>query len=119
MKLIYLATPYSHDDPRVRTYRFDVASRVAAHLVKNQVLVYSPITIGHVLWMYENELPTDEKFWREYNYRMMLSCNELWILQLEGWHKSKGVKEEIRMANELELRVRYIPIVERKEDARI
>lgn len=46
MKKIYLATPYSHKDDKVRRERFDAVNIVAARLMRQGFLVFSPI-IAH------------------------------------------------------------------------
>jgi hypothetical protein len=46
-KIIYLGSPYTHPDPKVREERFEKATRAAAHLVEKGHIVYSPITMTH------------------------------------------------------------------------
>ncbi len=45
--MIYLATPYSHDDPNIRAHRFTVANRVASKLMRDGRMVFSSISHTH------------------------------------------------------------------------
>jgi len=47
--MIYLATPYSHDDPEVMEERFALVTATAAQLMLAGYVVYSPITHGHAV----------------------------------------------------------------------
>lgn len=42
-------------------------------------------------------------FWRRYDRAMLERCDELVVLQLDGWEESIGVKAEIAIAKELNL----------------
>lgn len=44
---IYLATPYSHPDPKVREWRFENINSFAADLMKCGHVVFSPISHSH------------------------------------------------------------------------
>jgi hypothetical protein len=41
--MIYLASPFTHDDPAVRQQRFEAACRAAAILISQGKTVFSPI----------------------------------------------------------------------------
>jgi len=56
--MIYLACPYSHPDSNVREYRFKMANRAAAKLMRDGHIVYSPISHTHPIAM-EGDLPLD------------------------------------------------------------
>jgi hypothetical protein len=49
--VIYLACPYTDPDPAVRKARFDIATAVAADLIRGGRIVYSPITMTHPIDM--------------------------------------------------------------------
>lgn len=48
--MIYLASPYSHPEPRIKEARF----RAAAQLFKRGHLVFCPIAMSHPLAVYGN-----------------------------------------------------------------
>lgn len=109
-KLIYLATPYNHPDPAVREERFNLACLAAATLMQNGVHLFCPIAHTHPIALQGN-LPCDWDYWQEYDRLMLNSCTELWIVQMDGWDQSEGIKGEIKIARELNKRVFYLDSV--------
>lgn len=107
MTLIYLASPYSHPDPAVREGRFHEACKMAAVLMREGYLVFSPIAHSHPLaagW----GLPLVFDYWEAFDRRMIAACDELHVLQLPGWQESTGVQAEMEIAFELGKPVIYI-----------
>ena len=102
--IIYVASPYSHESPFVREDRFRAVEQFTAKLIKTGVKAFSPIAAFHHM-VRQFALPTDAKYWSEFNYHFLKNSDRLYILQLEGWDTSKGVQMEIEWAREL-----YIPI---------
>lgn len=110
--MIYLAQPYTDPNPSVREKRYDAAVRVVADYTKLGFLVYSPICMYHNVAL-RHKLPVDFSFWRQLNFDALARCYEIWILPLEGWEKSLGLKAEIREAARLNIPATYL-----EEDAR-
>lgn len=107
--MIYLASPYSHDNASVRVGRFKAVCRHAARLMSEGQVVFSPIAHTHPLSVYGN-LPTDWKFWEKYDTEIIRLCEKVVVLKLKGWEKSVGVQAEIRIAERLEIPVEYINV---------
>ena len=107
MKKIYLACPYSHKDPTVKQARFEAVNKVAARLMAEGYMVFSPISHTHPIAL-AGELPGDWKFWEAYDRTFLEWADELWVLELDGWGYSIGVQSEIGIAKELKKPVRYI-----------
>lgn len=97
--MIYLVSPYSHPDSAVREKRFCEACRAAATLLSAGHAVFSPIAHSHPL--VTHGLPTDWAFWEQWGRNMLTRCDEVVVLQLDGWIDSVGVRAEIEMAREL------------------
>jgi len=97
--MIYLASPYSHPDLAVRQQRFDAACRAAAALLLAGHAVYSPIVYGHPL--VQHGLPVDWSFWQRWGRELLTRCDEVIVLQLDGWIDSVGVQAEIALARTL------------------
>lgn len=97
--MIYLASPYSHPDVRVRERRFRQACRAAAALLRAGHAVFSPIAHSHPL--VEHGLPIHWLFWERWGRELLTRCDEVVVLQLDGWIDSVGVRAEIEMAREL------------------
>lgn len=105
--MIYLATPYSHPDPAVQKDRFHKVTIVAARLMEAGNHVFSPITHCHPIAVV-GQLPTDWKYWEEYDTKILSICTELMVLRLPGWEDSTGVANEITIAQTLNIPVSYI-----------
>jgi len=105
--MIYLASPYSHPLSSVREDRFKRVSIVAARLLKEGKIVYSPIAHTHPIAVY-GELPNGWEFWEKIDRAFMQRCDSLVVVKMPGWEISRGVLAEIRMAHELGLMVEYI-----------
>lgn len=106
-KLIYLATPYNHPDPAVRELRFVLACSIAGHLMRDRVYLFCPIAHTHPIALQGN-LPYGWDYWQEYDRLMLAACDELWIVQMDGWERSEGIKGEIEIAKGLGKRVFYL-----------
>jgi len=104
-KLVYLASPYSHDLPSVREARFGYACEKAAELMRDGVFVLSPIAHTHPIAL--NGLPKGWEFWEQYDRRLLAACDEVMVLRLAGWETSKGVQAEIKIALETGMPVTY------------
>jgi hypothetical protein len=90
--LVYLASPYSHDDPAVMEKRFDQVCRHAAHLTRTGWVVYSPIAHTHPIA--QHGLPTGWDFWEKYDREFLDRCSGMVVLRLDGWLASVGVRAE-------------------------
>jgi len=103
----YLASPYSDPDPAVRLQRFEAVCKAAATLMRHGVYVFSPIAHTHSIAM-AGELPLGWDFWERYDREMIAACDEVLVLCLEGYNKSRGVQAEIAIAEELDIPVRFL-----------
>ena len=104
--MIYLASPYSDSDPEVREQRFEKVCQAAAGLVRAGHIVFSPIAHGHSISKFG--LPTGWKDWEKSDRAFLVRCDEVAVLTLDGWDESEGVREEIRIAKEIEKPVQYV-----------
>lgn len=100
MKLIYLASPYSHPDPKVVEQRYLAAVEKAAELIKAGFMVFSPIAHTHPIAV-RHKLPGEFDYWEAYDRRMISHCDLLYILTIPGWRESRGVQAEIQIARDL------------------
>jgi hypothetical protein len=92
--MIYLASPYSHPLQEVVEKRHEEAMAYTHYLLERKRWVYSPIVHCHELAK-RHSLPTDFEYWKRYNYHALARCDELYVLGIEGWRESKGVRAEI------------------------
>jgi hypothetical protein len=111
-QLIYLASPYSHADTRIRDGRFHAVCHAAARLMREGHLIFSPIAHCHPIAM-SGQMPTSYDYWHRYNHAQCEAAAELWVLCLSGWDASAGVKGEIAYMEQLGRPVKYIePMLE-------
>jgi sugar phosphate isomerase/epimerase len=107
MSYIYLASPYSHQDPAVREARWRAVCAVAARLMGAGLYVYSPIAHTHPI-AEAGDLPKGWDYWQGFDRAMLAHAKELWVVTMEGWDQSAGVKAEVEIAQELGLPVSHI-----------
>ena len=105
MSLIYLAQPYTGTEEEMN-YRYEMACKVTARLIMEGLFVFSPISHGHGPARFG--LPKEFSYWEDYCELMIPKCNEIYLLTLDGWHKSVGVKAELQLAEQLGISVRTI-----------
>lgn len=109
-KIIYLACPYTHPDPVIRRARFEIATIVAANLIRQGKIVFSPITMTHpidgVLAGDQNTLGSD--YWVKFDEAFMRMCSEMMVIKADGWDKSSGIKREIEFFKEHGKPIKYI-----------
>jgi hypothetical protein len=94
---IYLATPYSHPDQKIEKERFIAVSKAAAHLFSKGFFVFSPISHAHPMKVY-GEMEGGWETWAEYDSYMLVGCEAMVILTLDGWKESEGVQNEVEIA---------------------
>jgi hypothetical protein len=103
---VYLGCPYTNPDPDVQLQRVELASIVAARLMLNGFAVYSPITHGHQV---AQHIPqgedTGHDFWMGQCLPMLAKASALVILPMAGWRQSRGLRDEMALAQRL-----HIPI---------
>ena len=106
--LIYLASPYMHERSAIRELRFYKVCRAVAFLLKEDtsIMIFSPIAHSHNICMHG--LKSGFDFWKEFDFRMLNGCDELWVLTLDGYKESIGVSAEIRYAVNLGKPVSYV-----------
>ena len=105
--MIYLASPYSHPDREVMVRRFKQACKMARKLFELGHFVFSPIAHSHPIAEH-GELPAKWEYWAAFDTKMISLCDEVWVLKLDGWQKSKGVEAEINIAKGLGKPVKYV-----------
>lgn len=93
--IVYLATPYSHPDPKVRVQRYEAVTRHAAKMVAEGLVVFSPITMTHPIEVLGETDPAPTEYWIAFDEPFMDACAEAVVLMLPGWESSRGVAREI------------------------
>lgn len=110
MKLIYLASPFTHSSKRVMQKRRKQIDLIGAKLqYTHRVAIFPPITISDT---YAKLLPGkfEHKFeaWANIDLYTISKCDEVWVCTMDGWKESVGVQAEIALAKARKIKVRYI-----------
>jgi hypothetical protein len=102
--LTYLASPYTDNDPAVMKDRYIQVTKCAANLIQKGIRVYSPLTHS-VPMVIHGDLPDEWDFWSSHDKAFIEHCNQMFVLTLPGWTKSKGVQAEIDYARPLGIKI--------------
>ena len=103
--IVYLACPYTHDDPAVRRARFEAVNRLAARLIAAGVVVYSPISFSHPIC--ETGVDVAWEFWAEHDLAFLAVCDSMLVYCLDGWDRSVGIRAEIEACARMGKPVKY------------
>lgn len=102
----YLSIPYSHFDPLIKKYRFEIANKITADLMKKGKIIFSSISHCHPLTDYG--IPGEWDYWERYNHEFLKIAKKLNVIKLEGWKDSVRVAGEIEIATEEGIVIEYI-----------
>lgn len=105
--ILYLASPYGHEDPKVREKRFHHVNVCASAFLRRGIHVFSPISHGHPI-SEATGLASDWQFWKHHARLMLERSAAMVIFAIDGWAESIGVQEETRIANSLGLPVFFV-----------
>lgn len=103
-ELIYLASPYTHEDPAVMEERFQRVNKAAGVLLEQGHNIFSPISHFHPIAKAHN-LPTEWEFWKRIDEIYISLSKQLWVLTQDGWKTSVGVNAEMEIARSQELQI--------------
>jgi hypothetical protein len=106
MKIVYLAAPYSHTDSSVIESRMKVFYTIDAQLMSKGVFTVSPL-LKHQTLPYGN-LPGDWAYWGAYSEALLERCDEMIVIELDGWKTSTGVIAEIEFCKTHDIPVTFI-----------
>jgi hypothetical protein len=102
--MIYLASPYSDPNPAVMEARFEAACRAAGKLMNEGHVVYSPIVHCHPIAV-RCGLPRDWTYWERFDREMLERASVMYVLKIDGWLESKGIANETKLADDLDVPV--------------
>jgi hypothetical protein len=97
-KRVYLALPYTHRDYEIRNRRFEEVNRLAARVMMEGYTIFSPISQSHPISTYLPDCTETWDFWQKQDLPWLERCDEVWVLMLDKWNESVGVRGEIKHA---------------------
>lgn len=112
-QLVYLASPYTHNDESVVEKRIEIYCKVDAVLTHNGIFTAPPL-LKHFI-IQHRKLPSDWEYWKHYSQALLSRCDSMIVLCLNGWLESVGVLEEIRYCDDHKIPVTYIDLPEIEE----
>ena len=105
----YTSTSYSKVPPEhLDAWMEYVSSYSAQELLKGYSII-CPLTMGHQ-FIKLCLLPNDSDWWLLWCYNLLITCNEMDVLMIDGWDESYGVIKEIDFAEKNGIKINYIPV---------
>lgn len=102
--LIYLASPYSHVSLAIRHRRFLSTRLFTIKALQAGHAIFSPIVYGEDM---ATSIGTAFEPWQTINDTVIEKCDEVWVLCLEDWKYSRGVKHELELASSLDKPIHF------------
>lgn len=106
--MIYVASPYSSNDPGTMDERAHKAAEFCACLMRNGIHVFSPIVHCHPMAKHF-DMPSGYEFYKEYDQEMIGLCESMIVLTLSGYELSHGIQSEVQYARKLGKPTVYTP----------
>jgi len=103
--IAYLASPYTWRGDnvggevyarQVENARYEKACIAAALLAEEGEIVYSPIAMAHGMYRAVPALGGSYETWEAYDKAFLDACGMLYVLAIDGYTDSVGVREEAR-----------------------
>jgi Domain of unknown function (DUF1937) len=95
--MIYLASPFSSTEYLVRMKRYQDVCMASAAMISSGHFVYSPIAHSYGIALH-GQMRDDWKTWATHSAMMIYRSTQLWVLKLDGWEESEGIKQELILA---------------------
>ena len=97
--LSYLSVPYSGHGREVMVERALLARAAASRLILGGRLVLCPVIMNHEVLMHlgDDVDGVPKGYWRELEEHLAPACQDLVVLALPGWERSRGVGREIAL----------------------
>lgn len=95
--MIYLSSPYSSPDKIIREQRARLATQEVIKFLNKGLNVYSPVSYYHnIITIFS--LPMDKNFWWKYNSELFKMSRMVYVLCIDGYYESVGVRQEVAFA---------------------
>ena len=108
VKKIIVVCPYNTPDVELKKRRVKTLGIYCAKLFREGNIPVSALLSG-LAFAEHGELPTDTMTWANFSKLYIRGCDEMHVLQLEGYLNSTGVQLEIAEAMEKGIKIVYIP----------
>ena len=109
---IYLASPYTAQDPGIEQARVQAVKHVSGRLIREGQVIFSPLEYTEAM---QQRGIVPPQGWYLFDLAVLRSCVKLLVLALPGWQESQGVIMETAAAKALDIPVEVLTV----EDAGI
>lgn len=87
--------PYSSTDKAVKEYRLKAIATACVLLMQRGEISVSPLTFGLALIANSEQLMPDSfEFWNKFCLEFVGVSKKMYVLNIDGWEQSGGVKAE-------------------------
>ena len=107
--MIFVSGPYSSSDPEVKKVRVKAIASACMKIMQDGNMAISPLTFGlSLIEKSEQNLPDSYEFWDRFCREFVATADVMYVLDLEGWELSSGVKDEIAAAKKFNIPVKLV-----------
>jgi len=106
-KKVIVVGPFNTTDEELKKRRVHTIATYCAELFHKGIIPVSALLSG-LAFAEHAELPTDTMTWANFSKLYVNGCDEMHVLQLEGYDTSRGVLLEIAEAERLGITIKYI-----------
>jgi hypothetical protein len=97
--MVVVSGPYSHSNPDIKQIRVKAIADACVKLFQNGDICCSPLLAGlSFIEKSSYHMPDDYDFWKNFCRSYVKAGHVLYVLDIEGWKESTGVKDEIEYA---------------------
>lgn len=107
--MIFVSMPYSDPSKRVVNGRMAIYARKMAEYAQQGELVVG-VLWNHFALEHIPGLKDDWETWKRFSEDLLVRCQRLRIIRIDGWDRSEGVKGEIEFAKANGIPVEYIDV---------
>ena len=106
---IYLAAPYTAQEPAVEQARVQAVKHVSDRLIRQGQVIFSPLEYTEAM---QQRGIVPPQGWYLFDLTMLRGCVKLLVLALPGWRESQGVIMETTVAKALGIPVEILTLEE-------
>lgn len=98
MSYIYVASPFSDNDPLVEQQRYEAVLRYCLEKLRT----YEPPRLSPIIYGYQfyrsGRIQGSYRQWRTLNRKLLREADSMEVLMLPGWNRSLGLAYELGVA---------------------
>ena len=108
-ELVYISSPYSHEDERVQQQRLEQVEVITANLITwfdRYMVPFSPI--AYTSRIQEKIIVSKTVDWYGFDIELLKRFDIVLVSKMEGWEESYGVDLEIKEARKSRKEIVYV-----------